>query len=269
MQLSNYPSHNQFQPAMNKWWKLNDVLLRVNKFCVNLERNLWKIDWNIALTYIWGKHNVKPLDRLFRFLLLNISTINSTCSYISMHHLINWSMVMKIKTGCKPIRNKDMFRLYYSYSDYVCFPSSKNALPFSLPQYFFQFLCQTCSHYMVMVDVHQAVFLVILYLCHVKNKTCRSTHMTNFAVFLKNRVTQVWTLRKELVPIFCLPNRPIMPFDKTATQSGAETQYMVLSTSLTISFTQVLKCFFFCLRLFTVKSPALWKNQIERSCELT
>ena len=90
MQLSNYPSHNQFQPAMNKWWKLNDVLLRVNKFCVNLERNLWKIDWNIALTYIWGKHKVKPLDRLFRFLLLNISTINSTCSYISMHHLINW-----------------------------------------------------------------------------------------------------------------------------------------------------------------------------------
>ena len=109
MQLSNYPSHNQFQPAMNKWWKLNDVLLRVNKFCVNLERNLWKIDWNIALTYIWGKHKVKPLDRLFRFLLLNISTINSTCSYISMHHLINWSMVMKIKTGCKPIRTKTCF----------------------------------------------------------------------------------------------------------------------------------------------------------------
>ena len=76
-----------------------------------------------------------------------------------------------------------------------------------------------------MVDVHQAVFLVILYLCHVKNKTCTSTHMTYFAVFLKNRVTQVRTLRKELVPIFCLPNRPIMPFDKTATQSGAEPQY--------------------------------------------
>ena len=203
---------------MNKWWKLNDVLLRVNKFCVNLDRN-------IAFTYIWGKHNVKPLDRLFRFLLLIISTINSTCSYISKHHLIKWSVVMKIKTGCKPIRNKDMFQLNYSYSDYVCFPSSKNALPFALPQYFFQFLCQTCSPYMVMVDAHQAVFLVILYLCHVKNKTCTSTHMTNFAVFLKNRVTQVRTLRKELVPIFCLPNRPIMPFDKTATQSGAEPQY--------------------------------------------
>ena len=164
MQLSNYQSHNQFLTAMNKWWKLNDVLLRVNKFCVNLEGNLWKIYWNIAFTYIWGMHNVKPLDRLFRFLLFIISTINSTCSYISKHHLIKWSMVMKIKTGCKLIRNKDMFRLNYSYSDCVCFPPSKNALPFTLPQYFFQFLCQTCSHYMVMVDVHQAVFLVILYL---------------------------------------------------------------------------------------------------------
>lgn len=163
---------------------------------------------------------------------------------------------MKIKTGCKPIRNKDMFQLNYSYSDYVCFPSSKNALPFALPQYFFQFLCQTCSPYMVMVDAHQAVILVILYLCHVKNKTCTSTHMTNFAVFLKNRVTQVRTLRKELVPIFCLPNRPIMPFDKTATQSGAEPQYgqqYAINHLLYAGFKMV----FFCLRLFTVKSPAL------------
>lgn len=76
-----------------------------------------------------------------------------------------------------------------------------------------------------MFDVHQAVFLVILYLCHVKNKKCTSTHMANFAVFLKNRVRQVRTLRKELVPIFCLPNRPMMPFDKMATQSGAEPLY--------------------------------------------
>ena len=40
---------------MNKWWKLNYVLLHVNKFCVKL----WKIDWNIAFT--WLKHNVKPV----------------------------------------------------------------------------------------------------------------------------------------------------------------------------------------------------------------
>ena len=29
-------SHNQFLQAMNKWWKLNYILLQVNKFCVNL-----------------------------------------------------------------------------------------------------------------------------------------------------------------------------------------------------------------------------------------
>ena len=40
---------------MNKWWKLNYVLLHVNKFCVKL----WKIYWNIAFT--WLKHNVKPV----------------------------------------------------------------------------------------------------------------------------------------------------------------------------------------------------------------
>ena len=38
---------------------------------------------------------------------------------------------------------------------------------------------------MVMADVHQAVFLVILYLCHVKNKTYTSTHMTNFYSIFK------------------------------------------------------------------------------------
>ena len=36
-------SHNQFLQAMNKWWKLNYVLLHINKFCVNLSRNLWKL----------------------------------------------------------------------------------------------------------------------------------------------------------------------------------------------------------------------------------
>ena len=92
---------------------------------------------------------------------------------------------MKIKTGCKPVRNKDMFWLNYSYSDYVCFPPSNIALPFALPQYSSIFLYQTCSYYMVMADVHQAVFLVILYLCHVKNKTYTSTHMTNFCSIFK------------------------------------------------------------------------------------
>ena len=46
---------------------------------------------------------------------------------------------MKIKTGCKPIRNKDMFRLNYSYSDYVCFPPSNIALPFAFPPFFSSF----------------------------------------------------------------------------------------------------------------------------------
>ena len=36
MLISSYQSHNQFLRAMDKWWKLNYVLLRVNKFCVNL-----------------------------------------------------------------------------------------------------------------------------------------------------------------------------------------------------------------------------------------
>ena len=57
MQLSIYQSHNQFLQTMNKWWKLNYILLHVNKFCVNIYRNLWKNDRNIAFT--WLKHKVK------------------------------------------------------------------------------------------------------------------------------------------------------------------------------------------------------------------
>ena len=55
IQLSIYRLHNTLLQAMSKWWKLNYVLLHVNKFYVKL----WKIDWNIAFT--WLKHNVKPV----------------------------------------------------------------------------------------------------------------------------------------------------------------------------------------------------------------
>ena len=61
IQPSIYRLHNTFLQAMNKWWKLNFVLLHVNKFCIKR----WKIDWNIVFT--WLKHNLKPVGLIITF----------------------------------------------------------------------------------------------------------------------------------------------------------------------------------------------------------
>ena len=42
--------------------------LNKNKFCVNLQRNVWQIDWNIA--FAQQKHNSKPVGVYVSFQIL-------------------------------------------------------------------------------------------------------------------------------------------------------------------------------------------------------
>ena len=48
--------------AMNKWWKLNYVLLNVNKFCINLAiKTIFCEKMTETLAFTWLKHNVTPV----------------------------------------------------------------------------------------------------------------------------------------------------------------------------------------------------------------
>ena len=108
--------HSQFLQAMNRWWKLNYVLLHVNNFCI---KKRLKNDWNIA--FIWLKHYGKPGNLyentswfLFIQILWYIFFIQTSCFFFVEKS--SWRILSAVGAHWNPC----IFMSFHSISSCLC-----------------------------------------------------------------------------------------------------------------------------------------------------